>query len=115
MAKMYNKHGRFTKKSAKIVVKLLREGKLKGELIRAGGGKLAATIKFDDSPNTAYPYFIGGFWYTEKLRYWIHESTDDSDIVGFDLEEDKELFERKFNGKIQQRRIICLHNDKIRV
>ena len=46
MAKMYNKHGRFTKKSAKIVVKLLREGKLKGELIRAGGGKLAATIKF---------------------------------------------------------------------
>ena len=78
---------------------LLREGKLKGELIRAGGGKLEATIKFDSSPNTAYPYFIGGHWYTEKLRYWIHESTDDSDIVGFDLEEDKELFERKFNEK----------------
>lgn len=99
MAKMYNKHGRFTKKAAKIVVKLLREGKLKGELIRAGSGKLAATIKFDDSPNTTYPYLIGGYWYTEKLRYWNHEATDDSDIVGFDSEEDKELFERKFNEK----------------
>ena len=42
MAKMYNKYGRFTKKSAKIVVKLLRNGKLKGKLLLAGGGKLEA-------------------------------------------------------------------------
>ena len=70
MAKMYNKYGRFTKKAAKIVVKLLRNGKLKGKLLLAGGGKLEAeNIKFDDSPHTDYPYFIYRYWYTEKLRY----------------------------------------------
>lgn len=72
---------------------------MEGKLLLASGGKLEAEIKFDSSPNTDYPYFICGHWYTEKLRYWNHEATDDSDIVGFDLEEDKELVERKFNEK----------------
>lgn len=100
MAKMYDKYNRFTKKAAKIVVKLLKKGKFESGFVRSNGNELETDYMFDPQPCTAYPHRIGGSWYTEKLHYWRNdEDLDENDIVGFVSEADKELFERKFNEK----------------
>ena len=100
MAKMYDKYNRFTKKAAKIVVKLLKKGKFESGFVLSKGEELDNKIMFDPQPNTAYPYRIGQAWYTEKLHYWARdEDLDENDIVGFVSDADKELFERKFNEK----------------
>lgn len=100
MAKMYDKYNRFTKKAAKIVVKLLKKGKFEKGFVCSNGEELDNKIMFDPQPNTAYPYSIGQAWYTEKLHYWTRdEDLDENDIVGFVSYTDKELFERKFNEK----------------
>nr|DAN79006.1 MAG TPA: hypothetical protein [Caudoviricetes sp.] len=100
MAKMYDKYNRFTKKAAKIVVKLLKKGKFESGFVRSNGEELDNKIVFDPQPNTSYPYRIGQAWYTEKLHYCMRdEDLDENDIVGFVSDTDKELFERKFNEK----------------
>lgn len=100
MAKMYDKYNRFTKKAAKIVVKLLKNGKFEDGFVLSNGNTINNSIKVDTSPHTAYPYRIGQAWYTEKLHYWTRdEDLDGQDIVGFVSDTDKELFERKFNEK----------------
>lgn len=40
MAKMYDKYNRFTKKAAKIVVKLLKKGKFESGFVRSNGEEL---------------------------------------------------------------------------
>nr|DAN77910.1 MAG TPA: hypothetical protein [Caudoviricetes sp.] len=100
MAKMYDKYNRFTKKAAKIVVKLLKKGKFESGFVLSNGEELDNKIVFDPQPNTSYPYRIGQAWYTEKLHYWQNnKDLNENDIVGFVSEADKELFERKFNEK----------------
>lgn len=100
MAKMYDKYNRFTKKSAKIVVKLLKKGKFESGFVRSNGDELKTDYAFDPQPATAYPHRIGGCWHTEKLHYWRDDKDlDENDIVGFVSDADKELFERKFNEK----------------
>lgn len=100
MAKMYDKYNRFTKKAAKIVVKLLKKGKFEEGFVLSNGDTIAPTIMEDSELHTAYPYHIGQAWYTEKLHYWQgDDELDENDIIGFVSEADKELFERKFNEK----------------
>ena len=94
------KYNRFTKKAAKIVVKLLKKGKFESGFVLSNGDETDNTIQFDTQPFTTYPFLIGGRWYTEKLHYWMRdEDLDENDIVGFVSDTDKELFERKFNEK----------------
>lgn len=62
---MYTKDYRFNKKARKLILQLVKEGKLKGKIIIANGNTLNTDWREEDSRIN-----IGGWWYLLKNGRW---------------------------------------------
>ena len=89
--------GRFTKEAAAIVVEMLKDDVVKGELRTAGGGEVSSVFG-QDSSNIKYPYRIGWLTYTMTLQYYKDRDYH-HDIVGFTDKADRKEFKRRWRER----------------
>lgn len=88
MAKMFNADQLLTDEAAKVLLKLLKKGKVKDKFKQANGETISG-FRIVDSEGR---YKIGGFWYRENFTCM---SLPHRDIVGLANPEDQELFEKQ--------------------
>ena len=89
--------GRFTKEAAAIVVEMLKDDVVKGELRTAGGGEVSSVFGQDLS-DIKYPYRIGWLTYTMTLQYYKDRDYH-HDIVGFTDKADRKEFKRRWRER----------------
>ena len=89
MAEMFNTCKTLSDEAVKILLKLLKKGKVKDEFKQANGEVISGFRIVDGSGS---PYKINGFWYREDFTCL---SLPHRDIVGLANPDDKELFEKK--------------------
>lgn len=97
-SKKRNKYGRFTKEAADIIVEMLKEGAVQGELVLANG-TLRETYFKEDITDEVYPYQIEGNWYTKTLNYANSIDKHNLDIIGFVLKNDRKEFKRRWKER----------------
>ena len=85
--------GRLTKEAAEIVVEMLREGAVQGNLKWLSGVQTPPTFERDRNTATDMPYFIGGYWVYRDLS-WSSDA-----LVGFTRKADRKEFERRWNER----------------
>lgn len=89
MAEMFNINKSLSDKAVKVLLKLLKKGKVKDEFKQANGNTISGFRIVDGSGS---PYKIDGFWYNENLTC---SGLPHRDIVGLANPDDQELFEKK--------------------
>lgn len=89
MAKMFNVDKSLTYEAVKVLLKLLKKGKVKDKFKQANGETISGFRVVDSSDS---PYKIDCYWYRKNLTC---NSLPHRDIVGFANPEDQELFEKK--------------------
>jgi hypothetical protein len=89
MAEMFNTCKTLSDEAVKILLKLLKKGKVKDEFKQANGEVISGFRIVDGSGS---PYNINGFWYREDFTCL---SLPHRDIVGLANPDDQELFEKK--------------------
>lgn len=89
MAKMFNVDQSLTDEAVKVLLKLLKKGKVKDEFKQANGDTISGFRVIDDSES---PYKIDVYWYSKQLTCL---SLPHRDIVGLANPDDQELFEKK--------------------
>lgn len=89
MAKMFNVDQSLSDEAVKVLLKLLKKGKVKDEFKQANGDTISGFRIIDDSES---PYKINGFWYRENFTCLLLPHLD---IVGLANSDDQELFEKK--------------------
>lgn len=99
--KKRNKTGRFTKEAAAIVIEMLKEGAVQGEMRLADGGTISHKFEHD-TRGDQYPYSIGDTWYTSTLNYTIHFNEHPLDIIGFVSKADRKEFKRRWRARYAQ-------------
>ena len=85
--------GRLTKEAAEIVVEMLREGVVQGDLKWLSGRLTPPTFERDRSAATDMPYFIGGYWVHRDLS-WSGDA-----LVGFTRKADRKEFKRRWRER----------------
>lgn len=99
--KKRNKTGRFTKEAAAIVIEMLKEGAVQGEMRLADGGTISHKFEHNTQDNR-YPYSIGGSGYTDTLNYTVHFNEHAFDIIGFVNKADRKEFKRRWRARYAQ-------------
>ena len=89
MAKMFNVDQSLTDEAVKVLLKLLKKGKVKDEFKQANGETISGFRVIDSSD---IPYKIDCYWYRRNLTC---NALPHRDIVGLANPEDQELFEKK--------------------
>lgn len=93
---MYTKDYRFNKKARKLILQLVKEGKLKGDIILANGKTLGTSWREDDGRIN-----IGGWWYLFKNGRWETvqpERRIDYEFAGFTDSEDLKTLAEAYYG-----------------
>ena len=85
--------GRLTTEAAEIVVEMLREGVVQGDLKWLSGRPTPPTFEEDEGEGTAMPYCVGGYWLYRDLSW----STDA--LVGFASKADRKEFKRRWRER----------------
>ena len=86
-------NGRLTTEAAEIVVEMLKEGEVQGDLKWLSGGKTPPTIEIDERMTATMSYFIGGYWVRRDL------SCGDEAIIGFTQKADRKEFKRRWRER----------------
>ena len=89
MAEMLNTCKTLSDEAVKVLLKLLKKGKVKDEFKQANGDTISGFRIVDGSGS---PYKIDGFWYRENFTC---SGLPHRDIVGLANPDDQELFEKK--------------------
>lgn len=89
MTKMFNTCKTLSDEAVKVLLKLLKKGKVKDEFKQANGNTISGFRAVDGSES---PYKINGFWYRENFTC---SGLPHRDIVGLANPDDQELFEKK--------------------
>ena len=95
--KKRTKNGRLTREAVEIIIEMLEEGVVQGELRQADWCELDPEFYRDDLACRS-PYQIGGVWYTETLTYYS-SGADRRDIIGFTKKSDRKEFKRRWNER----------------
>lgn len=90
MAKMFNVDQSLTDEAVKVLLKLLKKGKVKDEFKQANGDTISGFRDADYGSES--PYKIDVYWYSKQLTCL---SLPHRDIVGLANPDDQELFEKK--------------------
>ena len=85
--------GRLTAEAAEIVVEMLREGVVQGDLKWSSGRQTPPTVEEDEGEGTSMPYFIGGYWLYRDLS-WSADA-----LVGFASKTDRKEFKRRWRER----------------
>lgn len=91
--KKRTENGRLTAEAAEIVVEMLRECEVQGDLKWLSGRHTPPTFERDKSTATNMPYFIGGYWVYRDLS-WSSDA-----LVGFTRKADRKEFKRRWNER----------------
>ena len=89
MAEMFNADKSLSDEAVKVLLKLLKKGKIKDEFKQANGSTISGFRIVDGSGS---PFKIDGFWYRENFTC---SGLPHRDIVGLANPDDQELFEKK--------------------
>lgn len=89
MAEMFNADKSLSDEAVKVLLKLLKKGKVKDEFKQANGDTISGLRIVDGSES---PYKIDCYWYRKNLTCM---ALPHRDIVGLANPEDQELFEKK--------------------
>ena len=89
MAEMLNVDKSLSDEAVKVLLKLLKKGKVKDEFKQANGETISGFCIADDSES---PYKIDCYWYRKNLTCM---ALPHRDIVGLANPDDQELFEKK--------------------
>lgn len=85
--------GRLTAEAAEIVVEMLREGVVQGDLKWLSGRQTPPTFERGRSTATTMPYLIGGYWVHHDLSWSIDA------LVGFASKTDRKEFKRRWKER----------------
>lgn len=85
--------GRLTKEAAEIIIKMLEEGVVQGDLEWLSGKQTPPTFAIDRNTAGNMPYFIGGYFVYRDLSW------DDDTIIGFARKADRKEFKRRWNER----------------
>lgn len=85
--------GCLTKEAAEVVVEMLREGVVQGDLKWLSGGQTHPTFEEDEDGSVSMPYLIGDYWLYRDLS-WGAEA-----VVGFVNKADRKEFKRRWNER----------------
>lgn len=94
---MYTKDYRFNKKARKLILQLVKEGKLKGKIIIANGNTLNTDWREEEGRIN-----VGGWWYLLKNGRWqtIRDvRRKDYEFAGFTNPEDLKTLAEVYYGK----------------
>ena len=91
MAEMFNTCKTLSDEAVKILLKLLKKGKVKDEFKQANGEVISGFRIVDGS---GIPYKINGFWYREDFTC---SGLPHHDIVGLANPDDQELFTKLYS------------------
>nr|DAN31182.1 MAG TPA: hypothetical protein [Caudoviricetes sp.] len=89
MAEMFNTDKSLSDEAVKVLLKLLKKGKVKDEFKQENGDTISGFRIIDDSGS---PYKINVYWYSKQLTCM---SLPQRNIVGLANPDDQELFEKK--------------------
>lgn len=95
MAEMFNANKSLSDEAVKVLLKLLRKGKVKDEFKQADGATISGFCVVDGSES---PYKIDGYWYRKNLTCM---ALPHRNIVGLANPEDQELFEKKVKKYVE--------------
>ena len=95
--KKRTENGRLTREAVEIIIEMLEEGVVQGELRQADWCELDPEFYRDDLACRS-PYQIGGVWYTETLTYYS-SGADRRDIIGFTKKPDRKEFKRRWRER----------------
>lgn len=87
------KNGRLSKEAAEIVIEMLREGVVKGELKWMSGRITSHTFEEDLDADDDMPYLIGDYWVYHNLSW------SDDTLVGFVSKTDRKEFKRRWRER----------------
>nr|DAP27973.1 MAG TPA: hypothetical protein [Caudoviricetes sp.] len=90
MDEMFNTCKTLSDEAVKVLLKLLKKGKVKDEFKQANGNTISGFRDADYGSES--PYKIDGFWYRKNLTCL---GLPHRDIVGLANPDDQELFEKK--------------------
>ena len=91
--KKRTKSGRLTKEAAEIVIEMLQEGKVQGDLEWLSGKQTPPTFERDRNTVGNMPYFIGGYFVYRDLSW------DEDTIIGFTRKPDRKEFKRRWRER----------------
>lgn len=89
MAEMFNTCKTLSDEAVKVLLKLLKKGKVKDKFKQANGDTISGFRVIDDPES---PYKIDCYWYRKNLTCM---ALPHRDIVGLANPDDQELFEKK--------------------
>ena len=92
---MYTKDYRFNKKARVLIGKLVKEGKLKGDIIIANGDTICTEWREEDGR-----VWVGGWWYNLSNAQWqtSGERRKDYEFTGFTDSEDLKTLAEAYYG-----------------
>lgn len=92
---MYTKDYRFNKKARKLILQLVKEGKLKGKIIIANGNTICTEWREEDGR-----VWVGGWWYNLSNAQWqtSGERRKDYEFTGFTESEDMKTLAEAYYG-----------------
>lgn len=85
--------GRLTKEAAEIVVEMLREGVVQGDLKWLSGGQTPPTFEEDEDGSVSMPYLIGDYWLYRDLSWGAKA------VVSFVNKADRKEFKRRWRER----------------
>ena len=85
--------GLLTKEAAEIIIKMLEEGVVQGDLEWLSGKQTHPTFAIDRNTAGNMPYFIGGYFVYRDLSW------DDDTIIGFTRKADRKEFKRRWRER----------------
>ena len=91
--KKRTKNGRLTKEAAEIVVEMLREEVVQGDLKWLSGGQTPPTFEEDEDGSVSMPYLIGDYWLYRDLSWGAKA------VVGFVNKADRKEFKRRWRER----------------
>lgn len=91
---MYTEDYRFNKKARKLILQLVKEGKLKGDIIIANGDTICTEWREDGR------VWVGGWWYNLRNAQWqtSGERRKDYEFTGFTESEDMKTLAEAYYG-----------------
>lgn len=101
--KKHTETGRFTKEAAAIVIEMLEEGVVQGEMRLACGRAINHEFEYD-AQDSKYPYRVGDNWYTSALCYAASTGKHLLDIIGFIDKADRKEFKRRWRERYSERK-----------
>ena len=92
---MYTKDYRFNKKARKLILQLVKEGKLKGKIIIANGDTLGTDWRENEDR-----VYVGEWWYNLSNAQWqtTGERRKDYEFAGFTNSEDLKTLAEAYYG-----------------